>query len=482
MAQEIKQANIFGRIGSGIGQGLAEQIPKEIERNRLASGLQAFAQEHGNLNPMQQLAMISSTPGITPQIIQSFTDLAKLNNQRMAYQNIAGRQPLAPGMTQTGAASPAMNQGMASVDMANTMDQAYQAGMPMQKQASPSVAAAQAATAYRAAQPRTPAVAADERVPQIVNEPPLNERALTRAPWNPQQRDSRINEYLNQGFLVDQARQLAADDEARDLAEPGALQKRQAELTERSAEARKEFRDQLATKLQKSGEGVFKDVTGEMLVNMERGLERDLRTNPNLSFKEAANDWSNRALNVAKAKDQLNKLANTTGWETFFKGDQTLKKLKAYEDIFKKAGNSEEYQKLLVSDFGLSPQGSSAIAFPLTKQVKPYVDKFKPDNFSARRGFGDLPDPVKIEASARKAALDIGKFIDSDDSLLSIARSLSEKDPYFNQEAFFDQMNEDKDQIRLNDRQRRELAEGVKDWLPTWGDIKYLPWSRRSTQ
>lgn len=43
--QKIKQGNIFGRIGSGIGQGLAEHAPKEIERSRLASGLKALGEK-----------------------------------------------------------------------------------------------------------------------------------------------------------------------------------------------------------------------------------------------------------------------------------------------------------------------------------------------------------------------------------------------------------------------------------------------------
>ena len=32
MAIEINQGNLFGRIGTGIGKGLADQVPKEIDR------------------------------------------------------------------------------------------------------------------------------------------------------------------------------------------------------------------------------------------------------------------------------------------------------------------------------------------------------------------------------------------------------------------------------------------------------------------
>ncbi len=84
MAQEIQNANIFGRIGSGLGAGLAEQLPKEIERNRLSSGLNRFAEDSANLTPLQQLARISTIPGVTPQMIQSFGELGKQQSKGQA--------------------------------------------------------------------------------------------------------------------------------------------------------------------------------------------------------------------------------------------------------------------------------------------------------------------------------------------------------------------------------------------------------------
>lgn len=78
MSQYIKQGNIFGRIGSGIGQGLAEQLPKEIERGRLASGLQQLNQQK-NLSPQEYFTQALSVPGLIdrPQVIQSLENLAR---------------------------------------------------------------------------------------------------------------------------------------------------------------------------------------------------------------------------------------------------------------------------------------------------------------------------------------------------------------------------------------------------------------------
>jgi hypothetical protein len=62
---------------------------------------------------------------------------------------------------------------------------------------------------------------------------------------------------------------------------------------------------------------------------------------------------------------------------------------------------------------------------------------------------------------------------------LAIVRRLSERDPYFDQQSFLDQISEDKDQLGLNERQRLELAEGAKGILPNWADLLYLPIFRR---
>ena len=43
MAQEIKNANIWGRVGTEIGKGLSEQVPKEIERIRGTTGSYTFS-------------------------------------------------------------------------------------------------------------------------------------------------------------------------------------------------------------------------------------------------------------------------------------------------------------------------------------------------------------------------------------------------------------------------------------------------------
>ena len=414
--QLIKQGNIFGRIGTGIGKGLASQLPEEIGRGRLSEGLKQFEQDYQTLSPMQQIARLSAIPGVTPQTVQSMTELARFQNQANAYGKSGG---------QRGGAN---------------LDQAANAGLPMQQQFNPSANSFQQNEKNAAAQAnngqRTPSVSARETTPEIVNEPPLDERNLTRLPWKPDQRDAQVRKYLDQGFLVDQAKELSSDDEARDLAEPGALQKRQEELDTLSKNARGELKRQLETKLQKTGENVYKDISGDMLIKMERGMERDLRSNPKASFKDIANDWSNRALELSKTNNKLNTLGNTTGYENLWKGEETLKKLRSYSDIYRDTGNSEEYKDMLIEKFKLSPQAASLIAFPPSKGINSFVNDFKPINYVNGK-LGPIQNLEQIQGNARKAAIDIGKKINGDDSFLTIARMLTEKRSKFRSRGFF---------------------------------------------
>lgn len=77
MSYQVKQGNIFGRVGEGIGKGLGEQLPKEMENYRLKSGLQELQKEAGNLDPLEFATKAYGTYAITPQMVQSLGELAR---------------------------------------------------------------------------------------------------------------------------------------------------------------------------------------------------------------------------------------------------------------------------------------------------------------------------------------------------------------------------------------------------------------------
>lgn len=86
MAQYIKQGDIFGRVGSGLAKGLSEQVPKEMERNRLATGLKNLG-EQKNLSPFQQYAGLVGVAHDYPQVVQSGSDLLRQQAYLNSLQN-----------------------------------------------------------------------------------------------------------------------------------------------------------------------------------------------------------------------------------------------------------------------------------------------------------------------------------------------------------------------------------------------------------
>lgn len=78
--------NIFGQIGRNFGQGLAEQLPKGIERGALSEGLKQLGkQDFSGKSPLETLGHIHGIPGITPEIAQQA-------QQQVTKQNVLNRR------------------------------------------------------------------------------------------------------------------------------------------------------------------------------------------------------------------------------------------------------------------------------------------------------------------------------------------------------------------------------------------------------
>lgn len=434
---QVKQGNIFGRIGSGVGQGLAEQVPKEIERSRLASGLQQFEQDSANLSPMQQLARLSAIPGITPQMIQSFTELGKQQGLRSSLKQGRNQPQGQP------AQDPRIT---AALEKINTGSQAKSSRIDIPE--------------------NVPREAVGQE--QIVPGNPLRPEVKTfRPPTDDEYRDKLGDIWdRNPGLTFDQAKQETND-----------YFQRQANLTEaeRAEDIRQEnvqqavnkkFDDQLETKLQKAGPEIFKDLTGEMKVNLQRGLQRDIAKG-DISIDDAVNKWTNKALDLAKTKSQLYKLGKGQGALTsFFKQGETLDKLKSYQKTFKDADNLEEFFNILKGEFGMSPHAAAQIAYPRSDSVNKVIKGIKDIDY-----FSQIKD-------SKKAAINIEDALTREDSLLAIAKNLADVYENFNQRAFFQQLVEDRDRLSLSPQQKRELDEGVSDWLPNWNDTWFFPNTR----
>jgi hypothetical protein len=448
-----RKGNAFGSVGSALGQGLAEQLPKEVERGRLASGLERFSQQSPNQTPIQNFAQLSSIPGITPQMLQTFGELAKQQNIRNSFiNNRKGSQRTS--QTQDQFANDVANQKFA-IDP-NT----YQRKLNQEE-----------------INPQREGPEFNRGVPlgneQVNPQNPTNPQFQTRLPWTQDQRENFVGDYIQRHpeATPDQAYQEASRAEQNDLATPEAVQKEYQRLDDTRNKLNTSFDNKLTSKLQKNPivNGVapaelYKDITGENLEAMRRGMDKELALNPKKNIEDIADGWSTKALDLAKAKDKL-RTVEKGDWLDFLipgKREGIRNKLDQYSKIFADSGNSEEYYNKLISDFKMSPQGAASIAYPLSKKLSQYIKTVRINPES----------PKKQIENTRKYAYETENLITDDDSILSIARNLYEKDALFNQTEFFKQIQQDQDRLRLNSRQKREIAEGAQHNIkPSWGDF-----------
>lgn len=437
MVQVIEQqGGIWGQLGKGFGQGLAEQIPKEIDQYKLSQGLKKIGEQEG-LTPFQQFANLASIPGATPQMIQSGADLLRTQGIRNAYQRMAG-------------ASPEETQVVQPQDKFQNVP--FAGIKPGQSQSKAAV------------QP-------EYGQPQISESNPLRTEAIPKKPWNSQRLNQEISNNFQKypGITQPEALQMAREAEQRELAQPVAEQAIDAYKEGVQNKARERFNEVLEKKLQKSGDQTYKDAIGESQAALERGMERDLRLNPNASIEDVVDRWTTKALDLAKAKSQLNEFVNRDFEQKYnpSKKSDNFNKLKAYSKIFSQTGNQEEYYNLLRSKEGLSPKGAAYFAYERSAPVKDFVKNIKPTQFE------------DFNAASRRYANQIKDLVNSDDSFLAIAQDISDRSPYFNVSAFFEELGHNME--LFSPRMQREIAEGPSNVLPSWGDILIFPifWGKR---
>ncbi len=241
MTQKIQQANIFGRIGSGIGKGLAEQVPKEIERERLSSGLKNLGKNNDGLTPFQRFAELSSIPGITPQMIQSGGDLLRHEGIRNAYGNRNGQNNRS-------------NEDLNKNSNQSSIRDIQFANM-QKKSTSENKGDIPSGFANREEQ--------SVSQPGIVKENPTQNKFIPAIPWNPQQKEADIAREWdrNPNLTFDQVQAKSNDNEARYLAAPEAYRAQYDYLQKREEAADLELDKQLATSLQKGGDQIYNDLT-----------------------------------------------------------------------------------------------------------------------------------------------------------------------------------------------------------------------------
>lgn len=447
MAQYIKQGNIFGRIGTGIGKGINEQLPKEIEHQRFRSGLQKLGENANSLSPMQAFLEASGTYGATPQFIQSFGELAKQQGLRQSYAN-AGRNKIPEKIN----SNSGFQGGVLTDQSQNLMDKSKILNGVQNKQA----------------QTIVPSESEGTSLPQ---ENPLRKEVIPAKPW---EQDRWINEMADaQDLFPNMTNQELSDyvskKEQRELAAPQAQRDIDTYKESIQDKSYKEFDDLLEKKLQKKGEKTFSDVPGTLQNKLKRKMINELINNKNANIKDVADKWTDLAYRRARALNNVKVDAN----KSFFSKSpsQVLSDLKSYSSIFKEIGDSENYKDLLIDNFKFSPQRASQIAYSPSKSANNYLNSIK-------RTPAIHND---ITGISLKRANDLQGIVTPSDSIQSIAREIKDRDPYFNEEIFFQELKdiiaEDERNNVFTQRQKEEISKGSSDFLPNWADVWYFPLS-----
>lgn len=400
----------FGRIGKALGQGLSEQLPKEVERMRLSSGLKKLGEKatNENLSPLQIFTEAAGIPGITPQHLYT---MAPILNQQIQKQNFLKRggegQAGTPGIggTKPGAAG----QNIPS-----------RTAMP------------------NAAAPDSGFVSPDDisnYKSTVLQEPGF------------EQINSLAKDYINQGITQDsqEASKLAAHELAQN----------------RSAQAQRvqAFKDdfggengRFALQLQSGplGGASFKAVAGEIQqALLDQGEYRvgKLGMNP----AEVAQQMSDIALELGKTIDKTNQTGSFMNQFTSKKGKIT--DLRAQKEDFEKYGFGEQFNDIASSALGITPLEAGHILSPLeNKTINNTISNTK--KISQKSTENNI-DPVTLDK--------IIKSITPKDNLFSIEYLLRDKQLDIQQFKRRVQELQKEKEISLTPEQRRQMKRSVSE-------------------
>lgn len=305
---QVKQPNIVGRIGTGIGQGLAEQVPKEIERHRLSSGLKKLGQEDlSKMSRLEQLGHIYNVPGITPEIAAAAQK--QIQNQAFTQRN-QGSQA-----AQGGSAQP--------------QSQPQRRGAPSTEPqgrggfASPSEI---------------------KRAKESLQQEP-----------SPQEINSLASDFLRDNLAEDfpTAQKMAAQE----------IQQRISAQTQKSSAFDNDFNERAKLELQGTGLGDFKDVTGE-IQNSLLDQGRYLVNAKGVSPKVASEEMSEIMKELGKTSNKTRQTGNNV-WRPSAEKDRELR---AQKKNYEKYGFGEQFDDLATASLGITPMKAAQVLDPIKSE------------------------------------------------------------------------------------------------------------------
>jgi hypothetical protein len=307
MAQQIIQGRgtALSRLGAGLGQGLAEQLPKEIARERLSSGIKNL-KNNPQMDPIDRLDTLYRS-GATPEQINQIEPYIR-NAALIANQN--KNKP---------------NQSSVQTNQNSQPQNANQVNAPQNQQNRSGV--------NNAPTPSITTPQGEEAVRTPIIQPSWEEI------------DTKARELMAQDPTLYQGENgynTAVNNAKYTLEEP--LRRQQAEQTAnigqraQETDVRNRLLDKTTKKLQKDSKGLFEVIPSQLYQRAEK--RADLAVANGKTLEQATEDQSDF---LKEAGEKIVTLRNNIGGRQFFSkaSDQLKKDLNQLIPFFKKNGEQE---------------------------------------------------------------------------------------------------------------------------------------------
>ena len=413
----------FGsRVGTALGNQLSESIPKYVERHQLREGLSNFEKEAGTLTPMQQLARLSSIPGITPQMIASFGELGRYQAQGNALNNFK------PGETKPGSNE-----------------------QPFPK-------------------PKT-GTGAEGQAASITTRPPLEETLNPYIPMTQDQIYQRASELFqtNPGLYGGNPEKALAAAELEDNRAQTRSNAIQGVRTKQQA-----VQDKVTSSLAEQAQNLGVDLPGDVFSAVEDKAINAVKPvgegGEGLTEQEAKKKYGKELLDISKQYQEIKDIGKGRLLTRSAAGNK--KALRSLRDQFKTRDDLQNFRDNLIAENGLSPSKASYVTYPVTdnKELSGVISGLKnrnPKLNTKTMTYDRLSNEDSVifsTGAAAKVAQKLGK----NDSLLSIAEEMKSRG--YDPEVVMDYFDKNKKKLNLSALQLDELGK-PRDFTPSFDDL-----------
>jgi len=413
VVQYIKQGNIFGRIGTGIGKGLSEQLPKEVERGRLASGLEKLGNQKG-LTPFQQFAGLASQPGITPQMIESGTNLLRQEARGRALSEGQGA-PITKFPEQ-----PRQNTGIAN---------------------------------------------GGSNVPSITKGPLLEK---IQEGYKPRSEDEKFNAAgqkfnANPAFYgndpqkaIEYENQVDSTEEKRFLADETQYN--------RLSDIQKNVVNRLGDQSNRLNTKVPAELYSKIEDEAIRATKPRSEGGRGISEQQAMKEYGDKLNNASRQFEKINQLDS---WGIALRpSSETLRSIRQLQDEMEKLGETDNAAQEFIKSGQVSPQLAYSVFEPVRRvpQMSNYIKKLP----ELQKISGVVPPNISVRETM-KVSPELAEFVKNNDKASPLAISYELQKKGYDPSLFLQYINDNARELNLRSRQS-EQASTPLNTVPPWND------------